>query len=97
MMSHTFAGKTVELGANWIEGTQTGDGPANPIFELAKKHNIRSQFNDGLSSVGTLISTYSLGFLPKYSIPLLLQRRMIVQVKWTTWMFSSNRNTTSRV
>ena len=53
LMSHTFAGKTIELGANWIQGTQTGDGPANPIFELAKKHNITSQFNDGLGSVST--------------------------------------------
>ena len=51
MMSHTFAGKTIELGANWIHGTQTGDGPANPIFELAKKHNITSQSNDGFGSV----------------------------------------------
>ena len=51
MMSHTFAGKTIELGANWIQGTQTGDGPANPIFELAKKHNITSQSNDLFGSV----------------------------------------------
>src|SRR6266404_1755454 len=28
---------TVELGANWIQGTQEGNGPANPIFELALK------------------------------------------------------------
>lgn len=46
MMSYSFGGKTIELGANWIQGTQTGNGPANPIFELAKKHNIKSQFND---------------------------------------------------
>ena len=46
MMSHSFGGKTIELGANWIQGTQTGNGPANPIFELAKKHNIKSQSND---------------------------------------------------
>ena len=53
MMSHTFAGKTIELGANWIQGTQTGNGPANPIFELATKHNITSQSNDGFGSVST--------------------------------------------
>ena len=52
MMSHSFGGKTIELGANWIQGTQTGNGPANPIFELAKKHNIRSQSND-FGSVST--------------------------------------------
>jgi polyamine oxidase len=53
MMSHTFAGKTIELGANWIQGTQTGNGPANPIFELATKHNIMTQSNDGFGSVCT--------------------------------------------
>jgi polyamine oxidase len=53
MMNHTFAGKTIEVGANWIQGTQTGNGPANPIFELAKKHNITSQFNDWFGSVST--------------------------------------------
>ena len=52
MMSHSFGGKTIELGANWIQGTQTGSGPANPIFELAKKHNIKSQHND-FESVST--------------------------------------------
>ncbi|KAH9980564.1 hypothetical protein BJV74DRAFT_727251, partial [Russula compacta] len=31
---------TVELGANWVQGTQEGDGPANPIFDLARKYNI---------------------------------------------------------
>jgi polyamine oxidase len=53
MMSHTFAGKTIELGANWVQGTQTGNGTANPIFELAKKHNITTQFNDWFGSVST--------------------------------------------
>ena len=52
MMSHSFGGKTIELGANWIQGTQTGNGPANPIFELAKKHNIKSQSNE-FDSVST--------------------------------------------
>ena len=51
MMSHKFAGKTIELGANWIQGTQAGDGLANPIFELAKKHNITTQFNDWFGSI----------------------------------------------
>jgi len=31
---------TVELGANWIQGTQEGNGPANPILVLARKHNL---------------------------------------------------------
>ena len=53
MMGHSFAGKTIELGANWVQGTQTGDGLANPIFELAKKHNIMTQFNDWFGSIST--------------------------------------------
>src|SRR6266568_5118274 len=36
----------IEKGANWIQGTQEGTGPANPIYLLAKKHGIKSQFND---------------------------------------------------
>jgi len=53
MMSYTFANKTIEQGANWIQGTQTGNGPANPIFELAKKHNVATQFNNLYGSVST--------------------------------------------
>ena len=53
LMSHRFAGKIIELGANWVQGTQTGDGPANPIFELVKKHNITTQFNDWFGSIST--------------------------------------------
>ena len=56
LMSHSFgaSGKkhTVELGANWVQGTRTGDGPENPIWTLAKKHHIRTQksaYFEGLS------------------------------------------------
>lgn len=62
MMSHTFGAPgrqfTVELGANWVQGTRTGDGPENPIWTLAKKHGIRTQFSsyfDGLSEYYTLV------------------------------------------
>ena len=62
MMSHTFGAPgrqfTVELGANWVQGTQTGDGPENPIWTLAKKHGIRTQFSsyfDGLSKFFILV------------------------------------------
>nr|VWO94915.1 ISPsy12, transposase OrfB (Tryptophan 2-monooxygenase) [Ganoderma boninense] len=57
MMSHTFgaAGEdwTVEVGANWVQGTQTGSGPANPIWELAKKHNVSLRSNHDFMSVET--------------------------------------------
>lgn len=38
--------RTVELGANWVQGTQTGDGLSNPIWELTKKHNVKTAVND---------------------------------------------------
>ena len=45
MLSHTFGepGRqyTVELGANWVQGTRTGDGPENPVWTLAKKHGLK--------------------------------------------------------
>ncbi len=41
----------IETGANWIQGTQQGNGPANPIYQLARKHGLQSQFNDWFGSV----------------------------------------------
>lgn len=56
LMSHSFGAPgrqhTVELGANWVQGTRTGDGPENPIWTLAKKHKLRTEMStyfDGLS------------------------------------------------
>ncbi|KAG4428409.1 hypothetical protein IFR05_016106 [Cadophora sp. M221] len=40
---------TVELGANWVQGTVTGDGPENPIWTMAKKHNLRTHASDSSS------------------------------------------------
>ena len=36
----------VEMGPNWVQGTQQGNGPANPIWELALKHNLTTVYND---------------------------------------------------
>ncbi|KAI0632803.1 amine oxidase [Trametes polyzona] len=44
---------TLELGANWVQGTQTEGGPANPIWTLAQKHKLRTQFNDWFGSIST--------------------------------------------
>ena len=43
---------TVELGANWIQGTQEGSGPANPIFTLAQKHGLKAAESDFYDSIG---------------------------------------------
>ncbi|KAI9435405.1 amine oxidase [Lactarius indigo] len=57
MRSTTFGAPgrqlTVELGANWIHGTQENDGPANPIFELALKHNLRTVESHPHTSITT--------------------------------------------
>ncbi|KAI0655782.1 amine oxidase [Cubamyces menziesii] len=57
MLSHRFGAVnnqwTIELGANWVQGTQTGDGPANPIWTLAQKHNIALQSSDYFGNVAT--------------------------------------------
>jgi polyamine oxidase len=43
----------VEMGPNWIQGTQQGNGPANPIWELALKHNLSTVYNDLYGSMST--------------------------------------------
>ncbi|KAI0713040.1 amine oxidase [Cerioporus squamosus] len=57
MMSRSFGvegnRQMVEVGANWVQGTQTGDGPANPIWELAKKHNVSLHSSHYFGSVST--------------------------------------------
>ncbi|KIK97836.1 hypothetical protein PAXRUDRAFT_135456 [Paxillus rubicundulus Ve08.2h10] len=43
----------VEMGPNWIQGTQQGNGPANPIWELALKHNLTTVYSDLYGSITT--------------------------------------------
>lgn len=45
----------VEMGPNWVQGTQQGNGTANPIWELALKHNLTTAFNDMYGSVSACI------------------------------------------
>ncbi|KAK0200983.1 hypothetical protein DFS33DRAFT_1277312 [Desarmillaria ectypa] len=63
MRSHAFAGYTVEIGANWVQGTQTGTGPANPIYELVKKHNITTEANSFHGSMTTYDNTGEVDYL----------------------------------
>ncbi|KAJ7485571.1 amine oxidase [Mycena latifolia] len=55
---------TVELGANWIQGTQEGNGPANPILTLAEKHNLQTAESDFYESVATYGETGQVDYLP---------------------------------
>ncbi|KAJ7614863.1 hypothetical protein FB45DRAFT_758200 [Roridomyces roridus] len=57
MRSMEFGGHTVELGANWIQGTQHGSGPANPIYTLAKKHGLKTMESDYFGSIETFDET----------------------------------------
>ncbi|KAI5078844.1 hypothetical protein GOP47_0006515 [Adiantum capillus-veneris] len=44
MHQTTFAGYTIEMGANWVEGV--GGEEENPIWTLAKKYNLRVSYSD---------------------------------------------------
>ncbi|KAH7919293.1 hypothetical protein BV22DRAFT_1051140 [Leucogyrophana mollusca] len=37
---------TVEVGASWPKGTRIADGPANPVWDLAKKHDLTIEHCD---------------------------------------------------
>ncbi|KAI9750837.1 MAG: chorismate mutase aro7 [Chaenotheca gracillima] len=37
---------TVELGANWVQGLVTDDGPENPIWTLAKKYDLANTYSN---------------------------------------------------
>lgn len=91
LMSHSFGapGKkhTVELGANWVQGTQTGNGIENPIWALAKKHNISTHSSDYFDSI--CMSSYrGVVIANPYST---LQRRMTIQGHLTIAILSRLR------
>jgi polyamine oxidase len=47
--STSFGGATVELGANWVQGTQSSPGGrANPIYKLVEKHGVKTHPSDFL-------------------------------------------------
>ncbi|KAH9056463.1 amine oxidase [Lactarius vividus] len=67
MRSATFGAPnrqlTVELGANWVHGTQEGDGPANPMFELALKHNLKTTKSHPQTSITTYDANGAVDYL----------------------------------
>ncbi|RDX44967.1 amine oxidase [Lentinus brumalis] len=71
LFSQTFGAPgrevTLEMGANWIQGTQTDDGPANPIWTLAQKHNLSTHFNDWFGSISTYDSTGAVDYLDVFN------------------------------
>ncbi|KAI0063014.1 amine oxidase [Artomyces pyxidatus] len=67
MRSFTFGAPgrqvTLEIGCNWIQGTQLDDGPINPIFDLARKHNLSATPTDGHESMTTFDDGGSVDYL----------------------------------
>ncbi|KAG5645648.1 hypothetical protein DXG03_005639 [Asterophora parasitica] len=63
LKSTTFARKTVELGANWIQGTQTGNGPKNPILTLVEKHKVKTAVSHYTGSLTTYDHTGAVDYL----------------------------------
>ncbi|KAF8640170.1 hypothetical protein AX16_010225 [Volvariella volvacea WC 439] len=55
MRSHEFSGYTIEVGANWIQGTRntSASGPVNPMLELAEKHGLKFQGSNPYTSLLT--------------------------------------------
>lgn len=82
MIPHTFGllGRqvVVEMGPNWIQGTQEGNGTANPIWLLAQKYNLSTAYNDLYGSVCSLVPVSSL--LVMLMLP---QRSSITMVRIT--------------
>ncbi|KAI0299063.1 amine oxidase [Multifurca ochricompacta] len=58
---------TVELGANWIQGTQEGNGPANPILVLARNHNLSTAESDFFTSMTTYDQTGAVDYLDVFN------------------------------
>ncbi|KAH9954237.1 amine oxidase [Russula dissimulans] len=58
---------TVEIGANWIQGTQEGNGPSDPILVLARKHNITTVESDFLTSMTTYDETGAVDYLDVFN------------------------------
>ncbi|KAG5649544.1 hypothetical protein H0H81_003153 [Sphagnurus paluster] len=66
LKSTTFVGKTVELGANWVQGTQTGNGPKNPILSLVEKHKVKTMPSNTTGSITTYDHTGAVDFLDTF-------------------------------
>ncbi|KAA1477125.1 amine oxidase [Dentipellis sp. KUC8613] len=58
---------SMEAGAEWVHGTQTGDGPSNPIFNLAKKHNLTMYPSNYYGSMTTYDYTGPVDYLETWN------------------------------
>ncbi|KAG6888936.1 hypothetical protein C0992_007049 [Termitomyces sp. T32_za158] len=67
LYSTPFGGHVIEVGANWIHGTRSGDGPINPILELANKHGLRTHVSDSYGSLKTFDEAGEVDYLELYN------------------------------
>ncbi|KAI0070410.1 amine oxidase [Panus rudis PR-1116 ss-1] len=58
---------TVELGANWVQGTQTGRGPVNPVWSLARKHDVNTRRSHFFESIAMYDETGPVDYRDKFS------------------------------
>ncbi|TFY70677.1 hypothetical protein EVG20_g2323 [Dentipellis fragilis] len=58
---------SMEAGAEWVHGTQTGDGPSNPIFDLARKHNLTMHPSNYYGSMTTYDYTGPVDYLETWN------------------------------
>ncbi|KAJ3479791.1 hypothetical protein NLI96_g8812 [Meripilus lineatus] len=71
LLSHTFgeAGRdyTIELGANWVQGTYNKDtGRENPIWTLSKKHRIETRESAFFGGIDTYDETGRVNFTAEF-------------------------------
>lgn len=66
MQTQIIGNYTVERGPNWVQGTQTDDGPINPILSLTQKHNVTTQFNDLYGSLCTSLMLFDMFQTPSH-------------------------------
>ena len=72
----------VELGPSWIQGTQQGNGTANPIWELAIKHNLTTVSNDMYGSISMCI-IYLVSCMSGAHSSQLLMTTMVIMITLT--------------
>lgn len=94
LRSTSFGGETVELGANWVQGTQTDGGPANPILTLVEKHKVKTQFNDYFGSLSACVAAPVFTYKVNFTIQLPMMK-LVLSIFWTLSMHRSTLTVSS--
>ena len=76
--------KTIELGPNWVQGTQTGNGPANPIWQLTKKFDVVTVNNDWNNISMSQHPLQPINCRPPYQQPMMPLAKLIIWARSLT-------------